>query len=499
MRYHKACAMTALLLFSCGSWMFPPLEVLSIETGQDIAILFSSRPSALSIKKAMSVSRDGSQISGQFLFNDRLLRFVPFDGLPAGHEYSVLISTAAEDEKGNSLLENFSYHFNTKTDTEAPKVISVYPEDGHSLDGKLEEIKVEFSKAVDTLSFMDAIQINPAMEYISKWSGNDTIVSLVPAHPPALGTRYFICLSEALCDKNKNCLEEPFSSSFLYGTDTEAPELCLSWSSADFHAVPLADGCRNSGIASDAEILFAFNEPVAIDAIAGLVEIQPGISYSLLLDHKTKKEAKLVFAKRPEWNREYLLKLSAGASDLSGNKMRNELSFKLLFDSEAFRPVVFESGFLLNGIDNWVEINRDTEFSDILLDASVFQPSAGIGQPTKLFMVFRISECANALSLVAVMNAIKVSSTNACVDISVKAIRILSREEYELSEVYGFVPDSPDGPDGTEGGKLSIAELDLELENSCRQGFVIFSIDNTLKDTLGNAMTEACVLTYNKY
>ncbi|GHV96648.1 hypothetical protein AGMMS50293_29680 [Spirochaetia bacterium] len=134
------------LLVSCGEWFLPPLEVVSIAAEQNVQIVFSASPSPESIKKAFTMTEDSQTLSGDFSFNGKKVIFSPVNGIRINREYTITLSTVAEDQKGNSLLKEYIYRFNTKDTTGAPYIVSITPANESNIITQPEKITIVFSK-----------------------------------------------------------------------------------------------------------------------------------------------------------------------------------------------------------------------------------------------------------------------------------------------------------------------------------------------------------------
>jgi hypothetical protein len=479
----------ASLILSCGSLLLPPLEVVSVSTGNDIRIVFSAPPSGISIIKAFSLTEDNIIVSGTFAFDDKTVIFSPVNGIRVNRGYKITISTIAEDREGNSLLREFQYQFFTKQDIEAPRVISIFPENEARLDTVLDKIDIVFSEPVNIVSFSDAFRISPSLDFLLEWDVNNSAVSIVPAKPLADGTRYTVTINTALADESNNRILENFLSTFLYGTDRVYPSFSIQWESQNGQTGTVMPESINEHIPSDSTFSIQFDEVIAVETISGFIELTPSADIAITPDLHTRDRAVINFSSRPEWNMPYTLKIKKGIADTSGNKTETDSSFSLIFNNEDYRPVVFEGGFFKNGL-TYDNINEDTDFSFIELNAVDFPQ--GIIRSTDLYLVFRISASADSISLVSAMRSITVSATNSCVSISLRTMQILSDTEYQVSDIYGIIAE------GIDNGKLSVVKLTLELNNTTENGFIVFSVDRNIIDNLDNNMKNPVELVYNK-
>ncbi|GHV62272.1 hypothetical protein AGMMS49587_08640 [Spirochaetia bacterium] len=476
-------------IVSCASWLLPPLEILSVSTNEDIRISFSAPPTEASIRKAFSMTEDGTGLQGTFFFNDRDVIFRPLNGLREGREYAIFISTTAEDARGNSLVKEFQHRFHTKAELGEPRIISIEPQNETSLTMQPDAVTLVFSEPVDANSFTEALRLSPSITHVLEWKEDYSGVRIIPVKPLTEGTRYTITVSTALMDLSRNRLLRSFSSTFLYGVDRSPPVCRLSWESPSDTGRDLVPGSLNEGIPSDSRIKLSFNKKMAIESLAGFIGTSPSLGCTITPDLVSRDQGIISFPQKPEWGKTYTLAIRKGITDTLGNKIEEDIEFPLVFNHGNFRPPVFAWGGLKN--QNTMErISGDTDFSTISFDPDYFQEQRE--RAMDLYLVFRITADADSLSLVSAMQAISISATNGCAEISIRTMKILTDAEYEASDIYDPAAQAESGE------KFCALKTGIEFENAKQLGFIIFSINKELSDSLGNTMTGNVTLTYNK-
>jgi len=478
------------VILSCGDWLLPPLEIVSISTEGNIMVAFSTQPSNESIKKAFSMTEDGQSVSGHFIFNDKTVIFAPINGLRPNCAYYITITTMAEDMKGNSLTRDFEYTFFTKQNIDAPYILNIDPENESNLTVSPDKISLVFSKPIDTISFEKALSITPTVTYVFEWNTEDTSVDIIPIKPLSEGTRYTLTVNTALTDKFKNTLLTSFISTFLYGNDKNPPIISIGWETPDSVSGALISEAINKDIPSDSELIIEFDKRVIIDSIAGLIEINPSVSITVTPDLIEKNSARVKLNQKPEWNKNYTLKMKKGITDIFGNKTETDFLYPIIFNAEKHRPVTFAGGALNNNSD-YVLINSSTDYSSLTLDVTYFDPSGHTEKSTELYYAFRISAEADSISLVSAMQAISISTRNACAYISIRTMNILTAADAEFNDIYALFNDNSDG-------KLCIVKMGIDIENTDNRGYIIFSVHNNIEDTLGNSMIYSQNYTLNK-
>jgi hypothetical protein len=480
-----------LLLCSCAQWLLPPLRVLSCSLEEDregIFFHFSAVPKEESILKAFSMTEDGRRLEGRFVFTGEETQFYPVNGIGEGRTYTVSLSTAAEDQQGNSLEEDYHREFFTGAEGEAPHIVLVLPADGSVLAEAPEEIRLCFSEAVDPLSFEEALGINPSPSYVIRWEG-DREVFIRPVKPMDMGKRYTITISTALLDRSRNSMVLPFSSSFFLGNDRSAPEPGLKWINAAAEA-PLVRDRLNTGLPPDAEFIINFSRDVAIESLGAYIETRPSLGLSINAEGDSRSRARISLTRQPAWGENYTLIVRRGIGAEGSWETAEDLFFPLAFDAPQFRPPEFLGGFfdIKNKIKN---LSEKTDFDSLSLDPVIFRPVTGGIEATELCLVFAVSPEAASISPSSAMEAFSISASNGCAYISIKKLRILDEASYRSSS---FNDGSLEG-----GGKrLCALVYGLEIENTQQQGLIIFSIRSTLEDLLGNSLGRDINITWNK-
>ena len=150
---------------------------------------------------------------------------------------------------------------------------------------------------------------------------------------------------------------EQYSSTFVNGTDLDAPEFIITEiSSTEF------------------EILF--NEPIPIESLPNYISITPSVSFNIEQNKETKKSAIINFSSGIEWNKTYTLKIRKGIKDLSGNETIDDFYYTILNNKEEERPVSFIKGYLKNGT-SFKSISSEDFYSTITLSVLDFPTTTG--------------------------------------------------------------------------------------------------------------------------
>jgi hypothetical protein len=484
--------LTALFSSGCAQWLLPILRVSSSSLDEHegmIRVRFSAPPTEESIHRAFSMTEDGITLEGRFIFEEEELGFYPVNGIRRGREYAVTITTIAEDRWGNSLEKEYYRNFSTKAEEEAPRIISVLPADESILTEAPEEFRLSFSESIVPHSLDEALRISPALSYVIQWEEDYREAVIRPVKPLGLGKRYTISVSTALQDHSRNSLLLPFTSSFLLGDGRLSPGIGLEWLNAGGGG-PLIPGELNAGLPVDAEFHISFSRDVGIESLAGFIEVQPSLGISLRADRDSRSGASIRFTQRPGWGEHHTLVVLRGIAAAEGGKTTEDLLFPLLFDAPEFIPPEFLGG-MFKGPGGSKALSRESDFDFLTLDASAY-PITGIPVPAELCLVLEVSQEAASISPATAMRAFSISSSNSCAFISIKTLRILDESSYRGS---GF---NDPAISGGMGKKLCALVYGLEVENTEQRGIIVFSVNTSLEDLLGNSLRDPINITWNK-
>jgi hypothetical protein len=428
-------------------------------------------------------------LSGSFsLYNEHVV-FTPVNGIQQNRTYTVTVTTTAEDESGNSLLNDFVYQFYTKPVTEAPVILGIYPENESVILTEPSALVFTFSKPVSERSFINAFKIAPSVNHLLEWNSDFTSVFVLPASPMGYG-RYTVSVSTNLTGEYENRLLNAFTSTFLYGTDKTEPEYTMVWESGNSASGEILSGTVTDKIPLDAEIHITFNETVAIESIAGFFTITPSTGFTVTPNLQTKKDAVITFTKPPVWNETYALTVHKGIEDMYGNKTNSDARYTFLFNNSKYKPLLFKGAFFKTGAA-YKQINSLTNYTELTLTATDFPQGNPIPVDTFLYVVFNTSLDAEGIFLPSAMRNISISTTNGCASISIKTMTALTRDELIASDIYGYLnSESDDNP--------SALKLGVEVYNQNKNGLITFYFGRDISDSLGNEMMDDCSFTYNK-
>ncbi|MDR0655590.1 MAG: Ig-like domain-containing protein, partial [Treponema sp.] len=132
----SALILSSLCFSACDLLRLSPFEVLSWNPGEgfmeepgniEVSVLLSHDPDRLSVERYFSLSEDGTNLEGDFLWEGERVYFIPRAPLERNHEYVISITAEAKDRNGLSMDRSFEGSFSTRPPVSRPKLLSVFP------------------------------------------------------------------------------------------------------------------------------------------------------------------------------------------------------------------------------------------------------------------------------------------------------------------------------------------------------------------------------------
>lgn len=484
----------SLLICSCGTFVFPPLEISTTELGKDfVCVTFSRQPDRGSIETAFSFLEDNIEMKGVFSFKNEKVFYYLEKEISDGHEYILSISNVAEDVNGYSLQKDYVEKFIKKEDFESPEILSITPENEVKQEDTLEKITIKFSESIDCESFKEAFLLTPSTDYFLKWNEDNTIVDIQFNNAIIPNKDYVIKISTALKDLNNNFLKNDYKSVFHYQIDLVNPDFLL-YSIYEDDESEMNMSSINS-LFMDSELQIRFSKQIVGTSIASYLEVNPPLNFEVNFDSHTRDVVNLKFTEKPIWGEKYYIKISEGISDLSSRKTSESKLYEFIFDKEKNRPVTFLKGFIQNEKDSFEEISDSKRYGLITFDVSYFDTTID-DVKGELYLGFRISKEADSLDYISLLKNVSLSSTNNCISFLMKKMKILTQEEVLQSPIK----DKKFTEEESEDWNIKIIKVDLAVENSNVNpfGLITLSLDSGVCDNLKNTMDNDVSITMNK-
>lgn len=488
-----------LLILSCGERLMPELEVEDFNwDSEKISIKFSEEPSPVSIHAAFSLTEDGSATTGTFEFKDETIYYYPDNLIRKNYDYTLIISTKAEDTKGRSLTENFIRKFSTREENTPPYIKETSPSTETKLSEQPKEISIEFSEPVTRESFISALSVTPSFDYAISYSDNDSLFKLLPLENLKVNSNYTITVSTSLEDYHRNKLLEEYSFIFTCQEKWTSPAYNIEIIQKDGENKEISNKGFYDSLEKTSILHISFSDEMQLSDAASLFSVSPKCNYSLKTDKLENKYIEISFP-APDWGAEYTILFQGGLKDIYGNKIENDTVFTLCFDNEKDRPVEFVSGYMQTGdwtskiIDdlNFKKISGENNFTPIIF--SEYYP-AGKTIESMLYLIFSTSKKSEGLLLESLLASISFSNTNSSCTITPKKIQLLTENDYMSFPAENFINDCKN----EISGEKSIVAINLEITNTSKSGIITLTLEKKIKDTLGNTMMNDCVFTLNK-
>lgn len=491
-RFYCLLMPVVLLCASCGNSLLPPLQVNAVSVEQNkIHITFSSEPDRNSIIDAFSLTEDNTPLQGIFSFSENEAFFTPVTGIRDGYDYILTINAAAENIKGESLLSDYIYKFTTKKESSAPSIISVTPANQSSVTEAITELHFTFSKPVTPQSFSEAFSLSPAADNHFVWTADNSEVSVVFEKELKKNTRYTVKISTVLHDTDNNTLVRSFSSVFVNMPDIESPVYSISWKTESANGM-IVPSSATENIPLSSQLILSFSEQIITDSLTSFISFKPSLGMTIEPDSETKKSAVITFTEKPEWGKLYTLQINKGIKDTAGNQTEETSDFNLVFNREADRPVSFITGLFSTGSGSWFSIGSTNSYADMNLPVETFKTIESVSVP--FYLAFRISSDSPAINLISIMKNMSIDTTNSCASFHIKKMQILTKAEYESSEIKDITLTQED----TSEWNICIVKCIVEVQNEDNRGLIRFCFDSNISDTAGNKLNKDLIFTYNK-
>lgn len=494
------------VLFSCGTAMLPPLEVVSCSIENNtIFIEFSLSPDFSSLKDGLSVTEDGKKLEGKLSVLGNKAQFAPTYGIQENRDYIIRIEAGTEDGRGHSLMEAFEYKHSTRGNlsTLAVEIVIVQ----NSL-----PIQLEFSQAVDKESLEKGLRISPDFEYFLEYYNENRCVRVVPKKQLENNQRYIVSLDSSVMDIHRNSLPKEVAKSFYYQKDLHPLELTFRVSQQEVENMGIVQ------LAPSEWTYLEFTKDVNLDQVSSFIFLEP-VEHSTIAppleivgDYKGGRGLKL----RPKWSsneneawgKSWRLVVQPGIEDTGGNTLEIERGITLAYTLEKFRPPQFLGALMTNlegQQDLQVVFSPSNPFSPMELSPESY-PSVQQTLPitVELNLFFKVSSEAAGMDRFSLMEHTLLSATNDCCELTLKRLEDANITDTAIYEDFLLLKNKLrdfDGElqaDGGDSGKIVTVSFQLELLNKDQGGLVMLELAPETSDSLGNKLGKTSICRVNK-
>lgn len=480
-------------LASCSLLMPQELRIIrwSPTTAQadpaDIAVWveFSAPVDATSAEQAFSFAEDGLPMRGRFEWEGNRLCFQPLKPYASGKDYVMSVTDSVEDLYGVSLDREFTFRFSTKSETSRPRILSVSPSEGASIDDRSAPIIVTFSERIDAVSFLHAFSLSPSVPGAITWSPDGETASFSPVAEYLWQTEYIVSVGSGASDTSGNSLDEARSWRFFVGTDRQPP-LILEARNLETGIPGIVVLAEEDAVAPGLTITggfecawgirLVFSEEVTRESLLGCLLLEPGglVEITPALDRATAFH--LTPAQRLDWDTLHTLTIRKGLLDSQGNHSSKEAVFHFRTDGPGSRPPrvsrVRFRGTPLAEPAQPVDFDPSIAFAALPIGADHFPVGVQLSSWFDIQVAF--AEGAG-LDVVSTLECFTIEQTGGCLSMRATAL-----------ETTGFDDPQPEAIPGAVPLRFHVA-----IVNAAESGTVSLGFSRGFADSRGNPLPEA--------
>ncbi len=477
-----SCVLLDMSPLTITSWT-PQDERLGTVSGVTIQVRFSRLANKQLAQQAFSITGDGQNVEGRFLWpDDQTLQFVPDEPLEDFVIYQMRVSGQAEDTQGRDLRPEFAHTFTTKSDYTRPTVSAIAPVDYQSVADQLTPVSIVFSEPMDRASLIAAFAIAPAVRGLLSLSPDGRTLTFTPTERLQWQTRYMITIARSAADIQRNALGADYTSHLFVGTESVAPSI-LSLQSADGTLILSADDPTDavmtvaSGWESTEGLVVTFSEPVLTSSASAAVQISPSVP-STIREANSEFTSTLTysFPDRLVYGVTYTVSTVPGVQDAQGNKSIGQAAYHFLVDGAATTPPVITRICYPEGTGD--PANNVT----LVAYDSLTLPPLTAGEVDSFFDVYVDLAPGAALDPFSIAKAFSVSTTNNAATFASFAVEV------------GPAQTNP-APRATVNEL--VARVWVHVTNNASSGQVVIHVSTDLKDNRGTALARELLLPLN--
>ena len=364
-----------------------------------ITATFSGEMDASTITTSTFLVNDGfGNIAGTVTYAGTTATFTPAADLDYDIEYTVTITTGAQDLLGNSLQEDYIWSFATP-DSIAPDIIATDPSDG-ATDVVLNTlITATFSEP------MDAATITTSTFLVNDGSGNiagtvsyaGTTATFTPAANLQQTNAYTVTITTGVTDLSGNALLADYIWSFTTLTDNTPPTV---------DSTSPVDGATD--IAVNAAVTATFSEVMdAATLTTSTFLIYDGALYKAGTVDYIGLTATFTPTSDFDYNTTYEATISTGARDLAGNPVQADYDWMFTTGAapDTTPPIVNATSPINNATGVAVDATISATFSEDMdattIDASSFTLNNGATGTISYNAISRTAACTPTANLSA--------------------------------------------------------------------------------------------------
>lgn len=472
----KIILLSQLLIISCSCINFPAFKIENYSYNKDcISVTFSSTPNLNTIKNAFYFLEDEIQQDGKFLLNNKTMFFYPVKNISEDHDYTIVITTDAEDTKGISLDSKFSTNFTTRKNTGPLKILR--------LTQMPNGFEIDFSAAVNKENFQQNLNFSPSTDLLFFWNDDYTNVKIKYQNKLESNTRYFITISKNLCDTHNNNLEQDFLYNFV-SDNYKINEYSLF--SEKNLTEQFSPDTQILNLSSKEKLIFQFFNESDSNSFPATIKFYPELNYRISQSSTDPKQYSLSYIDQPEYSSIYEMSVEYNSTAIQTDKISHK--YYLHFNNVNDEPPQFISG-LIKIHDDKIQLS-DTypvlSFSpDIFPTIDTFD-----SERVDLFLLFSTNSSATDLQINSLINNISITSTNNCIELLPDMISQIKDSEQilKLTNFSTFQQDI----------NYDLVKISCEVKNKPNKGLIQIKIGKEVSDTNENPLGKDYIFWFNK-
>ncbi len=217
-------------------------------------------------------------------------------------------------------------------DFERPEVVAVSPAHNSTLVPAGSRVTVDFSKPMDTIKTNNEFSLNSdsgKVEGVFAWENGGTKLIFTPRENLSMSDKFTIRVKKGAEDADGNDLKEEFVSMFFINGENGSPYITSY--------TPLADSIANL---PGSQIVITFTEPVDLNSIYNSISISPSIQGRFTWNAGVADSTVITFIPLYafDYGTTYTVTVSDSILDVSGNRLREPVTFNFTVGDDFIKP-----------------------------------------------------------------------------------------------------------------------------------------------------------------
>jgi len=337
---------------SSVSSISPASGSIGVDPNAAVTIVFNTAMSTTITEDSFSVTYDDGNdtVAGYFTWSDgnKAMTFHPSVALTVGQEYTVKVTTGAEDTYGNDLNNAWMSTFYVGTGLVGiyPQVIAASPTNNQTGVSQNQVISFTFNGAMNIDSAYAGITINPVVNAAYNWSQGNTQLSIVPYTGLTEGTTYTVSLNAGLLNASGNALQQSETYSFTVGGNFITPTITqLSCSTSTGGSIILLDELANhppvTGVDKDSTFKISFNDTMNCATATSSITFSPTANFYITEDSQSNSTLTLTLLDPLTINTMYTLTVSKTMADVNGSTLSRSYIYQFMVNgTNSIAPTV---------------------------------------------------------------------------------------------------------------------------------------------------------------